>query len=135
MFAQFSRYGRRLVELHLLRGAIGRESHQAEADGSGDWTIAAGYPKYEQGRVLINRQQVLVQVPEPVWSFQVGGHQVCRKWLKDRRGRTLRSDQRQVYHRMIAAIEQTQEITRCIDRTITTLGGWSEAFRGTGEVP
>ena len=135
LFAQFSRYGRRLVEAHLLRGAVERETHQADDDAAGDWTIAAGYPRYEEGRVLINRQQVLVQVPEPVWNFHVGGHQVCRKWLKDRRGRTLRSDQRQIYHRMIAAIEQTQEIARCIDRTITTRGGWSEAFRGTGDVP
>ena len=28
-------------------------------------------------------------VPEQVWDFNIGGYQVCHKWLKDRRGRTL----------------------------------------------
>ncbi len=128
LFAQFSRYGRRLVEAHLLRQPVAQATPEADDDDVGDWTIAAGYPRYEQGQVLINRQQVLVQVPESVWNFHVGGHQVCRKWLKDRRGRILRSDHRRIYHGMIAAIEQTQDIARCIDRSITTLGGWSEAF-------
>ena len=27
--------------------------------------------------------------PEPVWEFNSGGYQVCEKWLKDRKGRTL----------------------------------------------
>ncbi|MGH9378443.1 MAG: type ISP restriction/modification enzyme [Terriglobia bacterium] len=28
-------------------------------------------------------------VPPEVWTFHIGGYQVCEKWLKDRRGRTL----------------------------------------------
>ena len=28
-------------------------------------------------------------VPPEVWNFHIGGYQVCEKWLKDRRGRTL----------------------------------------------
>ena len=28
-------------------------------------------------------------VPEEVWNFHIGGYQVCEKWLKDRKGRTL----------------------------------------------
>lgn len=130
LFAQFSRYGRQLVEAHLLRQPVVPGTDEAD-DEMGDGTIAAGYPKYDQGQILINRQQALVRVPESVWTFRVGGHQVCRKWLKDRRGRILRSDQRRIYRGMIAAIERTQELTRCIDRSITTLGGWSEAFRET----
>ena len=28
-------------------------------------------------------------VSEAVWNFHIGSYQVCEKWLKDRRGRTL----------------------------------------------
>jgi hypothetical protein len=31
-------------------------------------------------------------VPENVWEFHIGGYQVCEKWLKDRKGRTLSKD-------------------------------------------
>ena len=33
-------------------------------------------------------------VPEEVWDFQIGGYQVCHKWLKDRKGRTLSDEGR-----------------------------------------
>ena len=32
-------------------------------------------------------------VPELVWNFHIGGYQVCEKWLKDRKGRTLSADE------------------------------------------
>ena len=43
----------------------------------------------EQGRVYINKEQYFEGVPPEVWNFHVGGYQVCHKWLKDRKGRTL----------------------------------------------
>ena len=33
-----------------------------------------------------------IGVPENVWNFHIGGYQVCHKWLKDRKGRTLSAD-------------------------------------------
>jgi len=32
-------------------------------------------------------------VREEVWNFHIGGYQVCEKWLKDRKGRTLSLDE------------------------------------------
>ena len=32
-------------------------------------------------------------VPETVWNFHIGGYQICEKWLKDRKGRTLSEDE------------------------------------------
>ena len=31
-------------------------------------------------------------VPKEVWDFHLGGHQVCHKWLKERKGRTLSAE-------------------------------------------
>ncbi|AFY92538.1 type ISP restriction/modification enzyme [Chamaesiphon minutus] len=33
-----------------------------------------------------------MDVTEAVWNFHVGGYQVCHKWLKDHKGRTLLTD-------------------------------------------
>lgn len=41
------------------------------------------------GRVWINKRQYFEGVPPKVWAFKIGGYQVCEKWLKDRKGRTL----------------------------------------------
>ena len=38
----------------------------------------------EPGRVYINRAQYFDGMRADVWAFQVGGYQVCQKWLKDR---------------------------------------------------
>ena len=43
-------------------------------------------------------------VPAEVWSFQVGGHQVCRKWLRDRRGRLLNESDLSAYRAIVDAI-------------------------------
>jgi hypothetical protein len=102
-----------------------REEDHADA---GDWRIASGYPRYAKGRVSINHQRVLAEVPQPVWNFHVGGHHVCRKWLKDRRGRVLGPKDRRIYRRMIAAIEQTLDLTQVIDQAIAAHGGWPHAF-------
>lgn len=53
-----------------------------------DW-IVDKKPTYKDGVVWINPTQRFEGVPEVVWNFHVGGYQVCEKWLKDRRGRTL----------------------------------------------
>ena len=44
------------------------------------------------GRVYINKTQYFEGVPKDVWEFHIGGYQVCEKWLKDRKGRNLSSD-------------------------------------------
>jgi hypothetical protein len=51
-------------------------------------------------------------VPEDVWHFHIGGYQVCEKWLKDRRGRTLTADDITHYYRIVIALHQTIRIMR-----------------------
>jgi hypothetical protein len=70
-------------------------------------------------------------VPEEVWNFHIGGYQVCDKWLKDRRGRTLTADDITHYHRIVLALHETIRIMREIDEVIEAHGGWPDAFQGT----
>ena len=68
-------------------------------------------------------------VTKEVWGFHVGGYQVCHKWLKDRKGRTLSEDEIAHYQKIIVAINETIRIMGEIDEVIEKHGGWPGAFQ------
>ena len=57
-------------------------------------------------------------VPPEVWNFHIGGYQVCEKWLKDRRGRTLSFDDLTHYQKIITALKETIRLMAEIDAAI-----------------
>jgi len=67
-------------------------------------------------------------VPEAVWNFHLGGYQVCSKWLKDRKGRSLSEDDLAHYQRIVVALTETIRLMRQIDEFIDEHGGWPAAF-------
>ena len=67
-------------------------------------------------------------VREPVWNFHIGGYQVCEKWLKDRKGRTLTKDDIAHYHKIVVALSETIRLMKDIDVVIEKHGGWPGAF-------
>jgi hypothetical protein len=69
-------------------------------------------------------------VPEAVWNFHIGGYQVCEKWLKDRKGRTLSDDDIAHYHKIVIALSETIRLMAEIDQVINQHGGWPGAFAG-----
>jgi hypothetical protein len=73
---------------------------------TGDEDIAATRGQYFEG------------VPPEVWNFHIGGYQVCEKWLKDRRGRTLSFDDLTHYQKIIAALKETIRLMAEIDAAI-----------------
>ena len=85
----------------------------------GSQIVDAGHPKYTKGAVVINKKgDKFVGVPEDVWNFYIGGYQVCQKWLKDRKGRTLNDDDIQHYQRVVVALKETMELMQLIDDVI-----------------
>lgn len=68
-------------------------------------------------------------VPEEVWKFRIGSYQVCHKWLKDRKGRTLSDEDIIHYQKIIVAIKETIKIMNEIDVVIEQYGGWPDAFK------
>lgn len=71
-------------------------------------------------------------VSHDVWNFHIGGYQVCEKWLKDRKGRTLSNDDIAHYEKIVVAISETILLMKEIDEVIEAHGGWPGAFQ-TGE--
>lgn len=68
-------------------------------------------------------------VPEAVWNFHIGGYQVCEKWLKDRKGRTLSEEDIEHYHKIVVALSETIRLMAEIDAVIKAHGGWPGAFQ------
>jgi hypothetical protein len=72
-------------------------------------------------------------VPEDVWNFHIGGYQVCEKWLKDRKGRTLSKDDIAHYQKIVVALAETIRLMKEIDEVIEQHGGWPNAFLAEGK--
>jgi hypothetical protein len=72
-------------------------------------------------QVWINATQHFGGLPENIWLFQVGGYQVCEKWLKDRKGRALSAEDLRHYQRVVVALKETLRLMTAIDQAIP---GW-----------
>jgi len=111
-FITLGKLGERLANIHLLKST------------ELDFPIAK-YPEagsnriekvvYETSKVWINKQQYFSNVPQEVWQYHIGGYQVCDKWLKDRKGRTLSLDEIKTYCKIVTALSKTIEIQAEID--------------------
>ncbi|HQM37367.1 MAG TPA: hypothetical protein PLN64_00400, partial [Candidatus Bipolaricaulis anaerobius] len=116
--------GKRLVELHLLQSPeldppIAR--FQDEGDGKVETRKKGLRYDAERERVYINEGQYFEGVPPAVWEYQIGGYQVCQKWLKDRADRQLSLDDIRTYCRLTTALSKTIEIQIEIDGLYQTV--------------
>ena len=131
--------GAQLVALHLLESpTLTKPIARYPVNGSN--LVEKGFPKFlspgepepgtgtplKAGRVYINssKPQTLTDgqyfegVPPEVWNFHIGGYQVCEKWLKDRRGRTLSYDDLEHYGKIVTALQETIRLMAEIDAAI-----------------
>lgn len=113
LFIQIGKLGKQLADLHLLHSddlkkTISRfpftEIKKVEK------------LKYEDEKVWINNEQYFEGVKENVWKYQIGGYQVCEKWLKDRKERTLTFEEIQTYCKIVTALSKTIELQNEIDK-------------------
>jgi predicted helicase len=119
LFSQLAEYGEELVALHLMKSPNLDKLITRFVDSDGSRVVDAGHPKYNESTVIINKKgDKFTGVPKEVWEFYVGGYQVCQKWLKDRKGRTLTSDDIQHYQRIVVALKETIELMTKIDAVI-----------------
>ena len=105
-------YGKRLVDLHLLKSPE-INSPIAKFQGKGDNKVEK--LRYESTGLFINENQYFEGIEPEVFEYQIGGYQVCEKWLKDRKGRKLSLDDIKHYCNIITVIKKTLEIQKSID--------------------
>jgi predicted helicase len=113
LFGKLAVLGEELVNLHLLKSPE-LDSPIAKFPVAGDNKVDK--PSYSDGRVYINKTQYFDGVEKEVWEYQVGGYQVCNKWLKDRKGRVLTLDDIKHYCKIVTALSKTIEVQAKIDK-------------------
>ncbi len=113
--------GDRLVQLHLME-TTGQEIATYPIAGS-DVVEKVKYNEQLQ-QVWINSEQYFAPVTPDIWSFYVGGYQVCEKWLKDRKGRVLSFDDLTNYQNIVSILAETIELMGEIDGMIEEFGGF-----------
>ncbi|MDP3830234.1 MAG: type ISP restriction/modification enzyme, partial [Ignavibacteriaceae bacterium] len=117
LFIQLGKLGKQLADLHLLKSKeLDKTISQFPIDGNNK----VEKPRFDSsqcdnGKVWINKEQYFDGVKEEVWQYQIGGYQVCEKWLKDRKERTLTLDEIKTYCKIITALSKTIELQNEID--------------------
>ncbi|MBI4289736.1 MAG: hypothetical protein HY671_15070 [Chloroflexi bacterium] len=117
LFAALSAKGQQLVSLHLLTSPL-LQSPVTKYPTAGSSTVEKVAYVDSAERVHINKSQYFEGVPRGVWDFQIGGYQVCEKWLKDRKGRKLSLEDIEHYQKVVVAIKETIRIMKEIDDLI-----------------
>ena len=115
--AQFQKlvgFGHTLIDAHLGRHeGMGTDVATSRFEGEGDSVVAR--VQYRDGHVWINRTQYFSDVPLAVWEFEIGSYQVCKKWLRDRRGEALSHADIRQYRQVLAAVAETLRVMQAID--------------------
>jgi predicted helicase len=132
LFRALARLGGELVSLHLLESP---KLDKALTTYTGSANPEVEKPTYAQKTVWLDKEQTcgFKGVPEIAWGFHIGGYQVCEKWLKDRKGRTLSKDDIAHYNKIIVALSETIRLMKKIDEVIDEHGGWPRAFQSNVE--
>lgn len=112
LFKKMGEYGEKLVNLHLLKSSD-LDAPVAKFQGKGNDKVEK--PRYEKGKLYINNGQYFEGITPEVWEYQIGGYQVCDKWLKDRKGRALSLEEIKHYCKVVTALKKTIEIQSKID--------------------
>jgi predicted helicase len=126
MFRSLAVLGGELIALHLLESP--KLDNAATILTLADADVER--VSYARNTVWLDKAQTrgFKDIPEAVWNFHIGGYQICEKWLKDRKGRTLSKGDISHYQKIVAAISETIRITAEIDKVIEAHGGWPGAF-------
>jgi predicted helicase len=123
LFAALVCLGAALISLHLLDSPR-LENLLTRFPVPGSQAVTGVRYDDNSRRVYLNAEQYFEGVPPEVWTFTVGGYQVCHKWLKDRKGRTLTFTDLRHYQKIVVALAETIRLMAEIDAAIDAHGGW-----------
>jgi predicted helicase len=123
LFRALARLGGELTALHLLESP---KLAQPITEFIGGRHPEVEKISWSRNTVWVDKAQTtgFQGVRADVWNFHIGGYQVCEKWLKDRKGRTLTKDDLAHYQKIVVALSETIRLMAEIDEVIEQHGGW-----------
>ena len=114
-------YGATLRKLHLLEDISKKDfiTHYPVSEGND----IVSNRRFEEtrdglGRVWINEYRYFENVPIGAWNLFISGYQPLDKWLKDRNGMKLSSDDIRHFQKMVVALNRTINTMEEIDSYI-----------------
>lgn len=116
-FEHYKSCGHQLRELHLMHNV---PESPVSFDEPGNYKVEQirPIPNKDDGysfSVYINDRQFFSSVPTEAWEMYIGGYQPAQKWLKDRRGRILSTEDILHYEKIIAVLLETKRIMDTMD--------------------
>ena len=133
-FEHYKECGHQLRELHLMHN-VPESPARFDNLGNGkveyirwEWNKDDGY----SGNVWINDAQCFSNVPTEAWEMYIGGYQPAQKWLKDRKGRVLSTEDILHYEKIISVLLETKRIMDTMDdpsQRLSELKRENEALR------
>lgn len=130
LFHLLAEIGGKLIALHLLEFPL---LGQPIIEFVGNPLLVVEKISWSSNTVWVDKAQTtgFESVHEDVWNFHVGGYQVCEKWLKDRKGRSLSKDDIINYKKLVIALTETIRLMADIDKVVECYGGWPKAFQSS----
>ncbi len=119
LFREMSAFGKELADLHLMKSLLLSNPIARYQGSSTNDRIEKIIYKEDEQRIYINKDKYFEGVSPHVWNYHIGGYQVLRKYLKDRKGRNM--DNAPYYCRIVTALSKTIEIQEQIDKIYPTV--------------
>jgi len=113
LFEQLAILGEQLVNIHLMQTDLDYE-HNFPIEGNN----IVEKIEYKNDKIYINKTQYFDNVKLNIWTFHIGGYQVCQKWLKDRKERVLTFEDCEQYLYILTALKKTQQLMEKIDEIL-----------------
>ncbi|PIZ44549.1 DNA methyltransferase [Candidatus Wolfebacteria bacterium CG_4_10_14_0_2_um_filter_39_18] len=115
LFQKLSYFGKQLVDLHLLQS---KDLDNPTSKFYGENHGRVERPRYDEKekKIYVNKSQYFDNVVAEVWNYYIGGYQVLNKWLKDRKNKSLSSEDIKHYCKIVTALSKTIEIQKEIDK-------------------
>ncbi|HYX49692.1 MAG TPA: type ISP restriction/modification enzyme, partial [Ktedonobacteraceae bacterium] len=120
LFRALCSWGDTLISLHLMEKPV----QQISAYPVSGMNTVVDVCYKTPGQVWINETQYFDGVPWEAWNYSIGGYLICKKWLKDRKGRVLSSDEIAHYQHIVAILTETSNMMLEIDAIIENHGGF-----------
>ncbi len=107
-FWYLSSVGTKLRKLHLMEKLDSPVVYTFKGTGDGIVKKGKKFPHWNNDKIFINDAQYFDNVPESAWDLFIGGRQPAQKWLEDRRGLILETEDQLHYQDIIAVLVQTK---------------------------
>jgi len=127
LFNQLSSMGEELVNISISQGEL---DMSAGTTFTGQQPVKIEKVSWSKNTIWLDKELTIgfKEIPEIVWKFEVGCYQVCEKWLKDRKGKTLTASELEAYQSILRKVAALIKLTKNIDNAIEDKGVWSQLF-------